>query len=288
MTVLTDSTIADRFPEIFASGSGNRANIRAAKYYLTLGEDLLFLPGGEDYLSGHYRRHYFTLLPGQSAVISTKERVAMPEDLVGLIGSRYENSERGLLFFGGMIVDPGYGLRTDASNEVAGEPLFITIANVSDKAIEMRPGKDFIASIAFLALEERPTGEAKKAYSIARPALDREEEIRDGMPFRPLGFVEELEKVKVELDKVSASTTQVVLFGVVVLSVTLTAAIISATFTADGHFETQESLARSLGLTLGVVFAAVILASGLFYTWIAAVASKRGLNRTYTLKKPKD
>jgi deoxycytidine triphosphate deaminase len=284
MSVLIDKTIDKRFKEVFQSGA-SKGNIRAAKYYLTLGEDLLFLPDGQNYMSGQRRQRFFTLLPGQSAVVSTKERISMPADLLGIIGPRYENSERGLLFFGGMIVDPGYGLQRDEFGRIDGEPLFVTIANVGDKAIELRPGKDFIASIAFLSLERAIDEKSLRSHGVVQPANQREEEIGDGMPFRPLGFVEELERMKVDLDKVAASTMTVVLFGVIVLSVTLCAAIIGALFAASGHFEVKETLARSIGLSLGVVFAAIVLASGLFYVWVAAIANKRGLNRTYTLKR---
>jgi hypothetical protein len=292
MSVLVDSSIRARFTDIFPFG-GDTENIRAAKYYLTLGEDLLFLPGGDDYPPGHRRKRSFALSPGQSAVVSTEERVHMPDDLVGIIGSRFENSDRGLLFFGGMIVDPGYG-RGDGctSEEAPGERLILTIANVGNRTIELRPGEDFIASIAFLELEEKVSKASLNNYFVARPALDLgiEKSAADGYerPFRPLGFVEELEDVKLRLDKVHASTTQVVLFGVIVLSVTLCAAIVGATFEASGHFEAKESLARSLGLTLGVVFAGVILATGLFYAWLGAVVWRRGLNRTVILKRSSD
>src|ERR1700749_2036041 len=112
MSVLIDSSIKSNFSTIFRSGGCDK-NIRAAKYYLTLGEDLLFLPGGDKYPPGRLRKKPFSLSPGESATVSTKERVYVPNDLMGIIGSRFENSERGLLFFGGMIVDPGYGQAID-------------------------------------------------------------------------------------------------------------------------------------------------------------------------------
>ena len=279
MSILIDSTIRARFGEIFPDG-GELAKIQAAKYYLTLGETLLFLPGGDEYTAGRSRVAPFSLSPGQSATVSTKERVRIPLDLAGIIGPRYENSERGLLFFGGMIVDPGYGWRGHDENEPPdGEPLFITIANLGSRPIELRPGRDPIASIAFLTLEESVSEEELTNYRVVRPAVIRERELPAGASWtpssRPLGFVEELDQVKVNLDKVSTSTNQVVLFGVIVLSVTLCAAVVGATFAVGGHAELKESVTRCLGLTFGLMFAAVILASGLFYLWICLVALKK-------------
>jgi deoxycytidine triphosphate deaminase len=288
MSVLIDSTLKKRFMEIFPSG-GDVSKIRAAKYYLTLGEELLFLPDGETSLPGMKRRTPFTLQPGQSAAISTKERVSMPHDLMGIIGSRFENSARGLLFFGGMIVDPGYGHRVNHSTgDIVGEPLLITVANVGDRPIELRPGEDAIASLAFLKLE-RPVPKSRlDDYKIAKPARDLEDELGEGSTSwrhaRPLAFVEELEKMELEVDKVRASTDRVVLFGVIVLSVTLCAAVISALFSVDGHLKTKEPFGCSVALTLGVVFVAVGLLTASFYGWIEMVARKQKLSRTTNLR----
>src|SRR6185503_21126900 len=110
MSVLTHTAIDTRFDEIFKSGA-SRKNIQAAKYYLTVGVDYLVLPNGRRCPVDKPNEEPFTICPGQSAVVTTKERLVIPADMIGLLGSRFDNAENGMLFFGGMLVDPGYGLK---------------------------------------------------------------------------------------------------------------------------------------------------------------------------------
>jgi deoxycytidine triphosphate deaminase len=293
MAVLSHNGIKGRFAEIFAE-NGDPHNIDAAKYYLTLGERFLILPAGDKYPASRPRRTRFVIEPGQTAFLSSAERVAMPRDLIGIIGPRYENAEQGILFFGGMLVDPGYGVPAYDSDEPFGQPLTFSIANVGSSSLELRPGEDKIASLAFLEvaapLTNREIREGFVRSSLVKARVERFDDGHGDQPLRPLGLVENLSQIQVEVEKLKASVNQVVLFGVIVLAVTLVAALTTTIFSLTGelHGSTDlsngEPLWKVLCLTLGAAVGAVALVIGLFYLCVRFYARAIGLRRIVRLR----
>lgn len=229
MSVLSNAGIKKQFTDIFVEG-GNEVNIRAAKYYLTLSHCNLILPSGKRYAEGDKCVGDFLIEPGETAFLSTAEKIVMPRHLIGIIGPQFNSAEHGVLFFGGMLVDPGFGLPQ------GGEPLSFYIANLGAQPIVLRPGRDTIASIAFFGVEDPPGEEELKdperlgifAPEEARKALfdPREKERRPSA----LGQVESFSDVVDRVDKAKASVDQVVMLGIIVLVTALLGAITAALF----------------------------------------------------------
>ncbi|HET7121797.1 MAG TPA: hypothetical protein VFI17_11200 [Solirubrobacterales bacterium] len=270
MSVLGKAIIEEREQELFPWGS-NPENVLDAKYYLTLGEHFLILPTGKRFGEERARKRAIIIEPGQTAYVSTAEHVAMPDDLIGVISPRFTGTELGILFFGGLLVDPGYG-RDDEIGEAAGEPLSFHIANVGRNSLALRPG-DPIASLAFLTIKNAEgngvTPGDKKAERSRKKPIELREELFAGKREKPsgaLGLVEDLRQIQKQVDKLQAAVKTVVLFGVVVLAATLFAAVIAAVFSFAGNNdgakisdEAWSSLGKALGMVVGGTFAAFAL-----------------------------
>lgn len=276
MAVLGDRDISSRFDEIFEKDTADRGNIRAAKYYLTLGERLLILPNGRRYpeqaSKGLHRP--FTLAPGQSALVSTKERIAMPTDLSGILGPAFDLSEEGILFFGGMLVDPGFGLNKEDEGWVRRpEPLSFYLANLGSDPFPLTPGRQRIASIAFLevsnarAIDEfEPRFEATTARKVRADLFDP----HYADPPNTLALVRDISELDQKVEKFEASTFHVVVFGVIVLAVTLFAAIVSLVVSEPAAPVVSDLEIKEVLLTVGLVVAELLGIVALFYATIAA------------------
>lgn len=302
MSVLSNKSIEDEFARLFVDGTASKENIRAAKYYLTLSRSNLILPSGKRYGEDDRCSNKFTIEPGETAFVSTAERIKMPPRLVGIIGPQFNSAEQGVLFFGGMLVDPGFGLPQN------GEPLSFYIANLGTRAIELRPGEDTIAAIAFFTVdnpaEELDLLEEKK-FGIFAPQRAREALFDQKEPERPpaaLGQVESVSEVIERIDKVEASVSQVVMLGIVVLIAALLGAITAALFaikpsSVDGkrttvvhhasgaisHHVTSLPASGPDAETLALVFGAIICVSivlaGIASLSITIRAKGSGVNR---------
>jgi deoxycytidine triphosphate deaminase len=289
MSVLSHTEIKDNFDSIFVA-NGNIENIDAAKYYLTLGEDFLILPSGEKYSELKRRQRPFVIQPGQTAFVSTAERLIMPSNLIGILGPSFGNTEHGVLFFGGMLVDPGYGMHGEGEAAgTPGQPLSFNIANVSDAPLEVRPGEDTIASIAFIRIDN-PVGEKELRDRFPKDkAIEAREELfadkKSRRPTRALGIVEDLGQVRAELDRLQASVNQVVLLVVVILAVTLCAAVTAVVFELTGELNTAnpngttEPIWKTVGLTLACIVGAVIAIVAVFYAALFPLSKLVGLRR---------
>ncbi len=219
----------------------------------------------------------------------------MPANLVGILGSRFESAEQGVLFFGGMVVDPGYGLSTEDRDmaNAKGQPLTFTIGNVGNKPIELRPGVDAVASIVFhtltQAIRENDLLDRDK-YLITQPAKNRSEYMGNKkkklrkLP-APLGFVQELSEVRKEVDRARASTEQVVLFGVIVLAVALCASLVGAMLVVSAETESKLEIEGSLATTLGIVGGAIVLVIAFFYVALKLFAHWYHINRKVRLNR---
>ncbi|HVO53094.1 MAG TPA: hypothetical protein VMT37_01635 [Solirubrobacterales bacterium] len=321
MSALGKTAIERRFEEIFKQGSGDRSRMQAAKYYLRLSPADLVLPNGERHRSKNPLKQAFIVEPGDSAFVSTRERIAMPRDLLGILGPRFSSAENGVLFFGGMMVDPGYGL--DCKDEDGeGQPLSFYIGNISSRPIVLKPETEVIASIAFFEIAD-PLKAKKDPFSPAKGPMEARKEVLDPakghQPPIALGLVQDLGEVPSRLDGLESMVKQVVLLGVVVLVAALLGAITAAIFGAvpSGPTETKtvtlleptsgsvhgkaahhalahvvtthsssEPRIEALALTLaGIVVGAGLLVA-IFYFAVAAMRRKAGLDRARRLRQP--
>ena len=76
-----------------------------------------------------YTGAYIGIEPGEIAILSTVERLNMPNNLVGKIGVRFDPSIRGLTGLMGIQVDPLYG------SGQGDERLFIRVINLGNEAV---------------------------------------------------------------------------------------------------------------------------------------------------------
>jgi deoxycytidine triphosphate deaminase len=235
VSVLGKREILRRFDELFPDGRDEwKQNVKAAKYYLTLSGRYLIRPDGKRFGPDDNPARHLVLQPGQTAYVSSEERVVIPDDCVGIIGPRFSSAEQGLFFFGGMLVDPGWGRRADY--RPWGEPLSFTIANLGRQPIELRPGEDVIASLAFMKVK-KPGKHSHDPEVTDKPIQFREELFAPGNrePCSALGLVEELDSVRAEVRRLKDSQTNIILLGVVVLAASLFAGIVAAILGSSGE-----------------------------------------------------
>ncbi len=122
--------------EIFVPDTWHSDCFKEASYALRVASDGLVVDG-EHYPPGrHIKGPYVEIKPGQIAILSTMEKLCMPNNLVGKIGIRLQYALQGLTGLMGIQVDPGYGQgRTD-------ERLYIRVANLGNESIRLLPGAD--------------------------------------------------------------------------------------------------------------------------------------------------
>jgi deoxycytidine triphosphate deaminase len=152
---------ADEIRELLRSGlifkkdvNGNdtydEGNLRAAAYDLRMANDQIIVPNPEDpgkplrCRTGEHRTSTIILKPGDVALLSTRERLAMPWNIAGNLGLKFSLASQGILTLTGLFVDPGYGLDSDDAR------LHFLVANVGAKDVPLVPGKERIAAIQFI------------------------------------------------------------------------------------------------------------------------------------------
>ena len=133
MAVLGGNQIRERLDlgQIFKLDTWDDEGIKEASYALRLAWDGLVVDG-QPYPPGiPYGDTQIRIEPGRIAILSTKEVLKMPEDLVGKVGVRLDFAALGLLGLMGIQVDPYYGHDTDT------ERLYFRVANVSNEPIRL-------------------------------------------------------------------------------------------------------------------------------------------------------
>ena len=136
--ILSGEAIRERLNDgqIFRSGSWVEGSIKEASYALRIADDGLLI-NGEFYDPGvHFTETYIEIEPGKIAILSTKERLNMPNDLMGKIGIRFDQAAQGLSSLIGIQVDPLFG--SDKDNE----RLFIRVANLGNESLKLLPGAE--------------------------------------------------------------------------------------------------------------------------------------------------
>ena len=135
--ILSGEAIRERLKDkqIFQEGTWVPESIKEASYALRIANNGL-LVDGDFYDPGvHYTGAYINIEPGKIAILSTKELLSMPANLVGKIGIRLNYAHQGLIGLMSIQVDPLYG-REEAKS------LFIRVANFGNEPIRLSPGDD--------------------------------------------------------------------------------------------------------------------------------------------------
>ena len=122
--------------EVFKDGTWVEESIMEASYALRVASDGLLLGGkrykpDEESIEGRIE-----IKPGEIAILSTKERLNMPGDLVGKLGIRFDYASQGLTGLMGIQVDPYFGLGRED------ERLYIRVANLGNETVPIHPGAD--------------------------------------------------------------------------------------------------------------------------------------------------
>jgi dCTP deaminase len=155
-------------------------NLKGAAYDLRMAADGMALPNGlvirpkEGPL-----RSPVILEPGQTAFISTRERLDLPTSITGNISIKGALALQGVLLLTGLIVDPGY--KGGGSGDGR---LHFRLANLGKRAVLLEPGETKIASIQFLRMADVSARDPGHSFDYVWETVD---ELQDG-----LGFLEDL------------------------------------------------------------------------------------------------
>lgn len=134
--ILGGEAIRKRIEEgdIFQKGTSDDSCIKEASYALRIAKDGLLIDGRFHDPKKPIESDYIEIDPGKIAILSTIERLTMPEDLVGKIGIRLDYALQGLTGLMGIQVDPLYG------RDKSDERLFVRVANLGNEPIRLSPG----------------------------------------------------------------------------------------------------------------------------------------------------
>jgi deoxycytidine triphosphate deaminase len=235
----------------------DKSQLEPASYNVTVARDGLITPGGEEVRpdSGDVHLQKIALDSGDTALFSTIERFQMPASVAGNITIKNRFANKGLMLLSGLLIDPGYGDGT-----VEGKPgcrLYLHVGNISSERIWITPGEEQIARIQFLRVSAGDLPKKKIADSLWKDQRQPS-----------LSFLTELKDLKDKVERTSYRSEQVVLFGFVVLAVSLIGISLSTILSIGQSTELIKELHRlKPGSSGGVVLLAVALASLWVTVW---------------------
>ena len=248
--------------EILRKGTWDPSCIKEASYALRVAPDGLMLEGetyppGKKFIEGS-----IVIKPGQIAVLSTMERINMPDDLVGKIGIRFEYACRGLSGLMGIQVDPLYGQGQDD------ERLYIRVANVSSDDIVIH----VCAEVFTLELQgvigsvPPPTEPREPMWSRIRDTLDNLSKHSLSNASQIQGNLKNVEKqLETDIKGVRDYLQPLVMFGIYLIAITILGVALMVIVTGSDIPETEVPMwVRDWGwiVLLGTLsFAAIIVAA---------------------------
>jgi deoxycytidine triphosphate deaminase len=262
---------------IFVQETWDEENLRPAGYDLTVAPDFMIYPDGH----GSWSRvqesgkcSEFTLQSGDVAFVSSREKLRLPWNLSGQVSGRFSYLQQGVLILAGMIVDPGYGLNEDKAAD--GERLHFWIANVGERALTIRPGRDHIASIQFfpvlgstlrtryntgreidqqyfqhphdlfaLGFFSRMTQFKQETEAMDRRLQQATERIEHDLSQRMSKLDKRVDGLADEMSGVTKGTNQVLLFGIVLLLVTFIGVVLSTALAMLGGDNAATAVANA-------------------------------------------
>lgn len=302
--------------EIFRPETWARASLRLDGYDLRIASDRMVVPErpGEEptlvYQKGEHRTQPIRLAPGDSALVSSAERLAMPADLAGNIGGKFIQSTRGLLVLTGFMLDPAYGMRVtdEGLKPTEDSRLHFLLACIGGDTVELQVG-EVVAAVQFFhvepstagtplgspggrVLEERffdPKAPARPlvVFSAIRQARQEAARIDERLKTLEESTKRRLDELDGKLDRqmddldrrleiTEGGSKQVTMFGVFLVSVTLLGAALVAVVTTITNFETGSDGERAVAIAAMCVACIVIVV----FTWWLAGKIASSLNPT--------
>ncbi|MCY4618724.1 MAG: hypothetical protein OXD50_09265 [Chloroflexi bacterium] len=220
MAVLGSREILNRLAngDVFAPETWKLENIKEASYALSLAWDGLVVDGKPYPPGSCYPEEQIRIDPGKIAILSTEEKLQMPADLSGKVGVRLEFAAVGLLGLMGIQVDPYYGFGHEE------ERLYFRVANVSNETIRLQR-TDHVFNIELL-----------HAVGAVRPAVRKE----DGWQRMQRMIRNQhdtswtyITRLKQDVDDIEERFQNLILFGVLLVAVTILGVISAVMITAD-------------------------------------------------------
>lgn len=222
--ILSGSVILERLNrgEIFHKDTWTRNSVKEASYALRVAPDGLLLDGKYYDPGDCYPGQYLEIKPGTIAILSTLERLYMPNDLVGKIGIRLDYAAKGLTGLMGIQVDPCYG------HDLEDERLFIRIANLGNETVKLLPEDDvFTFELHEIQGTVEPPSPSKESTwkRLKRILSDQEEVSRTYVTRVEADLKEDARAIRKNLGSEIANIRRglepVVMFGIFLIAVTI-------------------------------------------------------------------
>jgi deoxycytidine triphosphate deaminase len=216
MAALSAAEIEARAVEIFMHGTFSKEGLRGACY------DLRIRDREDMETTGEVTGGVLKLEKGDRAVVETHEELAMPWNLAGNVGVKARWSLQGLFVTQGLFVDPGFGWQDEGEMcKAHGSRLKLMLTNMGNEPIWIRLGErgDPVLGIQFLPVAEPKVRKAIEERNVDSKAL---------AIFSDISKIEEdMKMVRATAERVDLSTSQVVLFGVFLVTATVFGALIA-------------------------------------------------------------
>ena len=246
--------------QIFRKDTWEKSSIKEASYALRVANDGMVI-GDDIYEPGknYYSKPFIEIEPGRIAILSTVERLCMPNDLAGKLGIRLDYASRGLTGLMGIQVDPCYGQnRPD-------ERLFIKVANFGNETVKIPPG-DAVFNIEFSKVENPITVDKPSTWErIKRSIADQPSETRDWTYMtRVQTDAQGIEsRVGRDIDSIREGPQSVVMFGVFLVAITILGVMITLILNVDSA---PNWVAEWRWIALMVILFVAVLAIVVFVT----------------------
>lgn len=249
---------------LFQKGTWDERSLRSAGYDVRLAPDLMFVPdsmserGARYYSRGSHRRAEIILQPGDTAFVSTVERLCLPWDVSAAVGPKFGLTAKGILMLTGFLIDPGYGLTRNAQGAWVAEPdqrLHFFFANVGPLPVSLNPGQEAIATLQFSWVAESSIKRETPStgFGLIHDAFLRGDQAPQGalLFFKSLADLKistadirrEIDVLEARVAGVEAGTGQIVLFGVYLISATFLGIIFAMLIGISQEGELMERLA---------------------------------------------
>lgn len=215
--ILSSNAIRERLEkgEIFKRGSWDTDALREASYVLRVAADGLLLDDKAYAPGTFFTGRVIEIKPGKIAILSTMEKLNMPNNLVGRLGIRLDYAARGLTGLMGIQVDPCYGQDRD------GESLYIRVVNFGNETVQICPG-DKVFTFELQQMTESPCADSQTREStwerLLKAYTNQEKASWSYITRIESDFEGELK----EAEEIARKSYQpVVLFGVFLVAVTI-------------------------------------------------------------------
>ena len=250
MCVLSGKEICSIKDDIFSGESWGRESFQEATYDLRVDTEPVLRVRGKLYEGeGTYGSKYMTIEPGEMALLPTMETFNMPGDLVGDIKIKFKYTRRGLAPLFGPKIDPWYG------RPYPDERLYLWVSNLGIDPIRLKRGERVFTVQFHRLYGELPEFEQKDRIGsiVAAEAHAMGDEAS-------LGFVSRIEsnverKLGAGLDRVEHGTSQVVMFGILLVASALLAGAVTVLFSMVADSEELRFLTVNTWEGMGLVIA---------------------------------